>query len=261
MCCMSETRLGQFTYEMGRFNTAAPLRTDCYQTPTIKFIVPCYQTPTIKFIVPCLQKQGHLIFKGLHQVAQYHAAQPRAAGFQLEGFAWREAVITRALPEVSLLVLPSDGWRVLPADLQVYPPIWRAGGRLANTLLAMELCLSCTNPSRYWLPACSGPNQFNKCWLSVNWSLKNKPQWTFHPNTFAETFAQENVFQNVCKQSAITEASACYSADKRATNLACQWYWRCIRPILCTWQQTEWWCHVDVPVPWNPSLLQRHLCL
>ena len=131
---MSETRLGQFTYEMGRFNTAAPLRTDCYQTPTIKFIVPCYQTPTIKFIVLCLQKQGHLIFKELHQVAQYHAAQPGAAGFQLEGFAWREAVITRALPEVSLLVLPSDGWRVLPADLQVYPPIWRAGGRLANTL-------------------------------------------------------------------------------------------------------------------------------
>ena len=122
MCCMSETRLGQFTYEMGRFNTAAPLRTDCYQTPTIKFIV------------LCLQKQGHLIFKGLHQIAQYHAAQPRAARFQLEGFAWREAVITRALPEVSLLVLPSDGWRVLPADLQVYPPIWRAGGRLANTL-------------------------------------------------------------------------------------------------------------------------------
>ena len=120
MCCMSETRLGQFTYEMGRFNTAAPLGTDCYQTPTIKFIV------------PCLQKQGHLIFKGLHQVAQYHAAQPRAAGFQLEGFAWREAVITRALPEVSLLVLPSDGWRVLPADLQVYPPIWRAGGWLIH---------------------------------------------------------------------------------------------------------------------------------
>ena len=120
MCCMSETRLGQFTYEMGRFNTAAPLRTDCYQTPTIKFIV------------PCLQKQGHLIFKGLHQVAQYHAAQPRAAGFQLEGFAWREAVITRALPEVSLLVFPSDDWRVLPADLQVYPPIWRAGGWLIH---------------------------------------------------------------------------------------------------------------------------------
>ena len=55
-------------------------------------------------------------------------------GSNLEGFAWREAVITGALPEVSLLVLPSDGWRVLPADLQVYPPIWRAGGRLANTL-------------------------------------------------------------------------------------------------------------------------------
>ena len=120
MCCMSETRLGQFTYEMGRFNTAAPLRADCYQTPTIKFIV------------PCLQKQGHLIFKGLHQVAQYHAAQPRAAGFQLEGFAWREAIITRALPEVSLLVLPSDGWRVLPADLQVFPPIWRGGGWLIH---------------------------------------------------------------------------------------------------------------------------------
>ena len=40
-----------------------------------------------------------------------------------------------APPEVFLPILPSDGWRVLPADLQVYPPIWRAGGRLANTLL------------------------------------------------------------------------------------------------------------------------------
>ena len=58
----------------------------------------------------------------------------RAAGFQLEGFAWWEAVITGAPPEVFLPILPSDGWRVLPADLQVYPPIWRAGGRLANTM-------------------------------------------------------------------------------------------------------------------------------
>ena len=48
--------------------------------------------------------------------------------------AWREAVITGAPPEVFLPILPSDGWRVLPADLQVYPPTWQAGGRLANTL-------------------------------------------------------------------------------------------------------------------------------
>ena len=64
------------------------------------------------------------------------AGQQQAAGVQFEDFVWGEAVITGALPEVSLLVLPSDGWRVLPADLQVYPPIWRAGGRLANTLMA-----------------------------------------------------------------------------------------------------------------------------
>ena len=119
---MSETRLGRFTYEVGR------------QSAQRHLLIDCNPTQTIKFIVPCLHKQGHLIFKGLHQVAQYHAAWQRAAGFQLGGFAWREAVITGALPEVPLLVLPSDGWRVLPADLQVYPPIWRAGGRLANTL-------------------------------------------------------------------------------------------------------------------------------
>ena len=35
--------------------------------------------------------------------------------------------------------LSNDGWRVLPADFQVYPPIWRAGGRLANTLLGINL--------------------------------------------------------------------------------------------------------------------------
>ena len=90
-----------------------------------------------------------LIFKGLHipQVAQYHAPdRQRAAGFQLEGFAWQEAVITGAPPEVFLPVLPSDGWRVLPADLQVYPPIWRAGGRLANTLVCTIVCL----PPSWW---------------------------------------------------------------------------------------------------------------
>ena len=69
------------------------------------------------------------------QVAQYYAPdRQRAAEFQLEGFAWREDFITGTPPEVFLPVLPSDGWRVLPADLQVCPPIWRAGGRLANTL-------------------------------------------------------------------------------------------------------------------------------
>ena len=115
--------------------------------------VDCNPTQTIKFIVPCLHKQGHLIFKGLHQVAQYHAAWQRAAGFQLGGFAWREAVITGALPEVPLIVLPSDGWRVLPADLQVYPPIWRAGGRLANTLVEAQVYL--TNPAEAWV-ACPG---------------------------------------------------------------------------------------------------------
>ena len=129
-------------------------------------------TQTIKFIVPCLHKQGHLIFKGLHQVAQYHAAWQRAAGFQLGGFAWWEAVITGALPEVPLIVLPSTHgitWRslhwweresggssghqppFLPADLQVYPPIWRAGGQLANTLMPSqwETSLLTTSPI-YW---------------------------------------------------------------------------------------------------------------
>ena len=67
---MSKTRLGQFTYEVGRVNTG-------------RHLFDCNPTPTIKFIVQCLQKQGHLIFKGLHQVAQYHAAQQGAAGFQL----------------------------------------------------------------------------------------------------------------------------------------------------------------------------------
>ena len=74
------------------------------------------------------------------QVAQYYAPdRQRATEFQLEGFAWREAVITGAPPEVFLQGLPSDGWRVLPADLQVCPPIWRAGGRLANTLIQSDL--------------------------------------------------------------------------------------------------------------------------
>ena len=46
-----------------------------------------------------------------------------------------------ARAEVFLLVLLCDGWRVLPADFQVYPPIWRVGGRLANTLVSCGIYL------------------------------------------------------------------------------------------------------------------------
>ena len=60
------------------------------------------------------------------------AAQQQAAGVQFEDFVWGEAVITGALPEVSLLVLPSDGWRVLPADLQVYPSICKSTRRFGG---------------------------------------------------------------------------------------------------------------------------------
>ena len=80
----------------------------------------------------CLQKQGPFIFKGLHPSGCLVPCSRPAAGSWVP--TCREAIITGALPGVFLLVLPSDGWRVLPADLQVYPPIWRAGGRLANTL-------------------------------------------------------------------------------------------------------------------------------
>ena len=49
--------------------------------------------------------QGHLIFKAcISQVAHYHAQDWQwAAGFQLDGFAWWEAFITEALPQVFLL--------------------------------------------------------------------------------------------------------------------------------------------------------------
>ena len=102
-------------------------------------------------------------------------------GSSLEGFAWREAVITGAPPEVFLPVLPSDGWRVLPADLQVYPPIWRAGGRLANTLLGMNAWGS------YWwwvnIGLCnglllSGNKPLRESWPRSMWPYGvTSPQW------------------------------------------------------------------------------------
>ena len=79
----------------------------------------------------CLQKQWTFIFKGLHPSGCSVPCSRLAAGSWVP--TWREAVITGVLPGVSLLVLPSDGWQVLPADLQVYPPIGgRAGGWLIH---------------------------------------------------------------------------------------------------------------------------------
>ena len=80
----------------------------------------------------CLQKQGHFIFKGPHPSGCPVPCSVRAAGSWVP--TWRGGRHYGSSAWGISPSLPSDGWRVLPADLQVYPPIWRAGGRLANTL-------------------------------------------------------------------------------------------------------------------------------
>ena len=70
-----------------------------------------------------------------------------------------------SLPELclrSLLIIPSDGWRILPADLQVYPPIWRADGWLANTLYHKK-----NFPTEYDLSSIDFDFQIRNLWGSL----------------------------------------------------------------------------------------------
>ena len=56
---------------------------------------------------------------------------------------------------------------------------------------------------RKWLVACSAPSHYlNQCWNIVNWTLRNKLQWTFNRNS--NIFIQEIAFENVvCKMASI----------------------------------------------------------
>ena len=49
---------------------------------------------------------------------------------------------------------------------------------------------------RQWLVAWPAPSQnLKQSWITVNWSLRNKPQWNLNRNSYI--FIQENAFENV----------------------------------------------------------------
>ena len=56
---------------------------------------------------------------------------------------------------------------------------------------------------RYWLVAYSAPSHYlNKCWVIVNWTLRNKLQWNLNQNT--KLFIHQNASSNiVCEMAAI----------------------------------------------------------
>ena len=56
---------------------------------------------------------------------------------------------------------------------------------------------------RWWLVACSAPSQYlNQCWVTVNWTLRNKLQWNFNQTT--KLFIHKNASENiVCEKAAI----------------------------------------------------------
>ena len=52
---------------------------------------------------------------------------------------------------------------------------------------------------RWWLVAWSAPNHYlNQCWLIVNWTLGNIPQWNLDRNSYF--FIQANTAENVVGQ-------------------------------------------------------------
>ena len=119
--------------------------------------------------------KGHIIFKGLHP-SDCSVPCSRLAGSLKALPDGRPSL--RELCQVFFLVLLCDGWRVLPADFQVYPPIWRAGGRLANTLVL------------HWSMSCY-------MWLVVLFCLSLRPDdsymsfWVWNQHCVDSCFCQE----------------------------------------------------------------------
>ena len=120
-CCLSETRLGQWEAWDSHhlLLTEGHLLIDRNPTPTIKY--PVFTEARTLYLqrTPSLRLPSTMLCTGNGQLGSN-----LTGGRHYGSSAWGIS------PS-----LPSDGWRVLPADLQVYPPIWRAGGRLANTLV------------------------------------------------------------------------------------------------------------------------------
>ena len=130
---MSETSLGQFTL-LGSLRQWH-LLIERHRIVWLIIIRP-QQLNSLVFT-----DKGHIIFKGLHP-SDCSVPCSRPAGclnsWRLCLTDGRPSLRDLCLSEVFFLVLLCDGWRVLPADFQVYPPIWRAGGRLANTLFITQ---------------------------------------------------------------------------------------------------------------------------
>ena len=67
-------------------------------------------------------------------------------------------------------------------------------------ICVVELSHPCFSQWHVVLPVPS--HYLKQCWYIVNWTLKNKSQWSFHQNT--TIFAQGNAFENcVCEMAAI----------------------------------------------------------
>ena len=66
---------------------------------------------------------------------------------------------------------------------------------------------------RSWLVSCLIPSHYlNKCWLIVDWTLRNKLQWNMNQNT--NIFLQGNAFKNVtCKLAAIMSRPQCINCS------------------------------------------------
>ena len=92
---------------------------------------------------------------------------------------------------------------------------------------------------RYWLVACLAQSHYlNKCFLIVNWTLRNKLQWNLNQNT--KPFVYENAFQNVvCEMTAILSRRKWVKVLLRVLLRMCC-LWRSLNKMFCRVERGLW---------------------
>ena len=118
--------------------------------------------------------------------------------------------------------------KILPAKLRPFCP---GGDELTHVRLVPYIYVSELGQHwlRYWLVACLAPSHYlNQCWNIVNWTLRNKLQWS--PNQNSKIFIQENAFVNVVwKMAAILSRPQYVSRFMSLNSLGPSdaiWHWR-----------------------------------
>ena len=98
----------------------------------------------------------------------------------------------------------------------------------------------------------------NQCWNIVNWTLRNKLQWNFNPNSYI--FIQLNTFENViCRMASILSRPQFINSLWQSDAIWHRRSWSTLVQVMtgAWWHQAITWTNVDLPLTRSSGIHPR----